>query len=209
MPKRKESSLSVESEYNGALTREQFLFYEMRTTAKLLSEGKSDKEVVDEIIKDNLFQYPTEKSIKLIANGCIKRLRALNDDELIKAIAEQPSDVAKQVCLYAMMKRNRLVWEFMISVIGQKYASRDLTLKRSDLNAFFMQLQEQDDNVATWSENTIKKIISVLIKVLVENEYLDNNKSEKLNPIWLNSILENGIRNNGDQVALPAFNCFS
>lgn len=209
MPKRKESSLSVESEYNGALTREQFLFYEMRTTAKLLSEGKSDKEVVDEIIKDNLFQYPTEKSIKLIANGCIKRLRALNDDELIKAIAEQPSDVAKQVCLYAMMKRNRLVWEFMISVIGQKYASRDLTLKRSDLNAFFMQLQEQDDNVATWSENTIKKIISVLIKVLVENEYLDNNKSEKLNPVWLNSILENGIRNNGDQVALPAFNCFS
>ena len=209
MPKRKESSLSVESEYNGALTREQFLFYEMRTTAKLLSEGKSDKEVVDEIIKDNLFQYPTEKSIKLIANGCIKRLRALNDDELIKAIAEQPSDVAKQVCLYAMMKRNRLVWEFMISVIGQKYASRDLTLKRSDLNAFFMQLQEQDDNVATWSESTIKKIISVLIKVLVENEYLDNNKSEKLNPVWLNSVLENGIRNNGDQVALPAFNCFS
>lgn len=209
MPKRKESSLSVESEYNGALTREQFLFYEMRTTAKLLSEGKSDKEVVNEIINDNLFQYPTEKSIKLIANGCIKRLRALNDDELIKAIAEQPSDVSKQVCLYAMMRRNRLVWEFMISVIGQKYASRDLTLKRSDLNAFFMQLQEQDDNVATWSESTIKKIISVLIKVLVENEYLDNNKSEKLNPVWLNSILENGIRNNGDQVALPAFNCFS
>ncbi len=209
MPKRKESSLSVESDYNGALTREQFLFYEMRTTAKLLVEGKIDKEVVDEIIKDNLFQYPTEKSIKLIANGCIKRLQALNDNELIKAIAEQPSDVAKQVCLYAMMKRNRLVWEFMISVIGQKYASRDLTLKRSDLNAFFMQLQEQDDNVATWSESTIKKIISVLIKVLVENEYLDNNRSEKLNPVWLNSILENGIRNNGDQVALPAFNCFS
>ncbi len=209
MPKRKESSLSVESEYNGALTREQFLFYEMRTTAKLLVEGKNNKEVIDEIIKDNLFQYPTEKSIKLIANGCIKRLQALNDNELIKAIAEQPSDVAKQVCLYAMMKRNRLVWEFMISVIGQKYASRDLTLKRSDLNAFFMQLQEQDDNVATWSESTIKKIISVLIKVLVENEYLDNNRSEKLNPVWLNSILENGIRNNGDQVALPAFNCFS
>ena len=209
MPKRKESSLSVESEYNGALTREQFLFYEMRTTAKLLVEGKNNKEVIDEIIKDNLFQYPTEKSIKLIANGCIKRLQALNDNELIKAIAEQPSDVAKQVCLYAMMKRNRLVWEFMISVIGQKYASRDLTLKRSDLNTFFMQLQEQDDNVATWSESTIKKIISVLIKVLVENEYLDNNRSEKLNPVWLNSILENGIRNNGDQVALPAFNCFS
>ena len=97
----------------------------------------------------------------------------------------------------------------MISVIGQKYATKDLSFRRADLNAFFIQLQEQDDNVASWSDTTIKKIKSVLVKVLVENEYLDDNKSEILNPVWLNSILENGIRDNGDQVALPAFNCFT
>ncbi|MDO4518333.1 MAG: DUF1819 domain-containing protein, partial [Bacillota bacterium] len=36
-----------------------------------------------------------------------------------------------------------------------------------------------------------------------------NTKSTKLNPVWLHPILENAIRGNGDDIALPAFNCFS
>ena len=42
---------------SGQITREQFLFYEMRTTAKLLSSGLSDKEIIEKIIQENLFQY--------------------------------------------------------------------------------------------------------------------------------------------------------
>lgn len=56
--------LKDNSPYNGSLTREQFLFYEMRTTAKLLSEGLSDEEALERIVAENLFQFPTEKSIK-------------------------------------------------------------------------------------------------------------------------------------------------
>ena len=37
------SALQAASPYNAAITREQFLFYEMRTTAKLLDEGLSDE----------------------------------------------------------------------------------------------------------------------------------------------------------------------
>ena len=53
----------------GSLTREQFLFFEMRTTAKLMTEGLSDEEIHQRIYEDNLFQFPTEKSIKLITSG--------------------------------------------------------------------------------------------------------------------------------------------
>lgn len=49
--------------YIASLTREPFLFYEMRSTAKLMSEGLSDEAIVTEIVEQNLFQYPTEKSI--------------------------------------------------------------------------------------------------------------------------------------------------
>ena len=52
------------SPYNAAITREQFLFYEVRTTAKMVCEGLSNDEIVDRIVKENLFQYPTEKSVK-------------------------------------------------------------------------------------------------------------------------------------------------
>lgn len=195
--------------YIASLTREPFLFFEMRTTAKLLVESLSEKEVIDQIFKDNLFQYPTEKSIKRMAGVCVKRLKAMNDDTLITAIATQPTDVAKQICLYALMKQSRLVWEFMLTVVGEKYRLRDTSFGKIDLNSFFMRLQEQDDAVASWSDSTIKKLKQIIARVLVENEYLDNIRSEHLNPVWLHPILENAIRSNHDDIILPAFNCFS
>lgn len=194
--------------YKSSITREQFLFFEMRITAKLLSKGLSDKEVVEIIVKDNLFQYPTEKTIKKMASSCIRRLRAMDEFSLVEAIASQPVDVSKQICLYAMIKQSKLMWDFMVTVIGEKYRLRDMTFSKLDLNVFFMRLQEQDNTVSAWSESTINKIKQVIKKVLVENEYLDNNKSEHLNPVFLNPILENVIVNKGENILLPAFNCF-
>lgn len=95
----KAKTVSVNSKYNGGLTREQFLFYEMRTTAKLLNDGYSEPEAVEKIINENLFQYPTEKEIKKLARACVSRLKSMQDDTLITAIATQPSEVAKQICL--------------------------------------------------------------------------------------------------------------
>ena len=57
--------------YIASLTREPFLFYEMRSTAKLMAEGNSDDAIVKEIVEQNLFQYPTEKSITRMAKACI------------------------------------------------------------------------------------------------------------------------------------------
>lgn len=195
--------------YIASLTREPFLFYEMRTTAKLLSSGLSEEDVVAQITQENLFQYPTEKSVARMAKACLKRLAAMDDMDLVRAIAEQPTDVAKQICLYAMMKQSRLMWEFMLTVIGEKYRLRDSSFGRIDLNTYFMRLQEQDDAVAAWSEGTITKLKQVLAKVLVENEYLDDVRADHLNPVYLHPILENAIRSHGDLMVLPAFNCFS
>lgn len=156
---------AFESPYKGSaqITREQFLFYEMRTTARLLSEGLSEKETEERIISDNLFQYPIEKSIRQMARTCIARLKCMEDNDLIKAIAEQSSETAKQICMYAMMKQYRLIWDFMITVIGEKFRLQDFSFGLKDVNVFFMQLQEQDEYVAGWSESTIKKV-SVLSK---------------------------------------------
>ncbi len=203
-------SAITESPYKGSgqLTRQQFLFYEMRTTAKLMDSGLTDEEIVEQILSENLYQYPTEKTIKQIARGCVQRLHALEDLTLVSAIANQNTDTAKQICMYAMMKQYRLVWDFMITVIGAKYREQDFSYGRIDLNVFFMRIQEQDDEVATWSDSTVDKIKQVLNKVLVENEYIDGPRASKLNPVMICSEVENAIRANGDEVALPAFNCF-
>ena len=207
MQKKAENALHVMSPYNAAITREQFLFYEMRTTAKMVCEGLEREEIIDRIVKENLFQYPTEKSVRKMAQACLRRLEALDDETLTEAIATQPSDVAKQVCLYAMMKQYRLVWDFMITVIGSKYQLMDTSFGKIDLNTFFMRLQEQDDDVASWSDSTIKKLKQVLLKTLVDNEYVDSTKADKLNPVLISPLLENAIREENKTEALPAFNC--
>ena len=189
------SVLRNASPYSAAITREQFLFYETRTTAKLLMERLKKEDVADRVVRENLFQYPTEK--------------ALEDESLVSAIANEPSDIAKQICLYAMMREYRLVWDFMLTVVGEKYRKLDSSFGRADLNIFFMRLAEQDDWVATWSDSTVTKIRQILTKILVENEYLDDIKAERLNPVLINPILENAIRAAGQEIALPAFNCLT
>lgn len=194
MERNNKAALQAASPYNAAITREQFLFYEVRTTAKLIHEGCNHEEVVERIVSDNLFQYPTEKSVRKMALSCLRRLDALEDNSLVEAIATQPSDVAKQICLYAMMKQYRLIWDFMITVIGEKYRLSDTTFGKIDLNSYFLRLQEQDDRVATWSDSTVTKLKQVIAKMLVENEYIDSIKATKLNPVWLHPVLENAIR---------------
>ena len=209
MLKKSKTALQASSPYNAAITREQFLFYEVRTTAKLVCEGLSDKEIVNRIVKENLFQYPTEKSVRCVAQGCLRRLNALDDNYLVEAIATSPSDVAKQICLYAMMRQYRLVWVFMLTVVGTKYRLLDTSFGKIDLNTFFIRLQEQDDWVATWTDSTITKLKQVLHNILIENEYLDSKYSNHLNPVLISPLLENAIRAAGQELALPAFNCFN
>ena len=209
MPEKTDRALKAASPYSAVITREQFLFYEMRTTAKLVLEGLGKEDIIARVLEDNLFQYPTEKSVRRMVQTCLRRLDSMEDGSLVSAIANEPSDVAKQVCLYAMMRQYRLVWDFMLTVVGEKYRKLDSSFSKVDVNGFFLRLQEQDDWVATWSDSTIAKVRQVIVKTLVENEYLDSPKAERLNPVLISPLLENAIRAAGQEIALPAFNCLN
>ena len=194
--------------YNGALTAEQFLFYEIRIVAKPYLDGKSIDEIIEYIKRDNLFQYPTEREVSRLTRSCHKRLVALDNEKLVYELANAPAEVAKQINLYAMMRYNRLVREFMEGLIGEKYRQHDFSYTKKDINVFFSRLREQNDDIAAWSEQTIAKLKQVLTKCLIETEMLDSFRDHNLNPIFISAELESGIRENNDLTALSAFNCF-
>jgi Txe/YoeB family toxin of Txe-Axe toxin-antitoxin module len=200
--------MDISMPYNGTLTAEQFLFYEMRIVSKQYLEKKSIEEIIACIRRDNLFQYPTERMIIRMARACYKRLVALDNEKLVYEVANAPVEVAKQINLYAMMRYNRLVREFMEGLVGEKYRQQDYSYTKKDINIFFSRLQEQNDDVAAWSEQTIKKLKQVLTKCLIETGMLDSVRDTTLNPILISEELETGIRENNDLTALAAFNCF-
>lgn len=190
------------------LTREQFLFSEMRIAARLMTQGLSDKEIVQEIEEDNLYQYPTNKMIRNITSVCLKRLHTLDSVKLVDLIANGSSDSAKQTCLYAMIKYYCIVYDFMVGVIGEKYRLKDMSYSRMDVNVLFTRLQEQNEAVAKWSESTILKNKQVLTKLLVENEYLDSTRSTTLNLVLIDLELKEVLKERNEKAILSAFNCF-
>jgi len=197
------------NEYSGSLTREQFLFYETRVVARLIDQGKTRESILQQVQAENLFQFPTERMISSICNTCIRRLANLDSSELVQIMSTGAQEEAKLVNLYAMMRDNRIVWDFMTSVIGEKYRTRDEELAQSDINLFFLHLQEQNDQVAAWSDSTVKKIKQILRRSLAECGYLTSAKSTRLVPVFPCQELIEAIRQNGDFDALAAFNTFS
>ena len=195
-------------EYRGSLTREQFLFYETRIVAQKILEGKEEKEIYDEIVNDNLFQFPTEKNIRSIARGCYKRLTETGNKKLISLIAQGPSEIAKQAALYSLMMYNAIVYDFMVEVIGEKYKTHDDTFDRSLITRFCSQLREKNETASSWSDATIKKIRSVLLRCLVEAGYLNNAYSKELNTVYLYEEVLECVKENGDEDVFPAFNYF-
>jgi len=200
--------VDMSAQYNGGLTAEQFLFYEIRIVSRFYAQGEPIDKIIELVKKDNLFQYPTERQVSRLARACYKRLVALDNTNLAREIASAPAEIAKQINLYAMMRYNRLMREFMISLVGEKYRSRDYSFTRKDINIFFSRLQEQNDDIAEWSDKTVNKLKQVLTRCLVEAGMLDSIRDNTLNPIFISEELENGIRENNDFEALAAFNCF-
>lgn len=191
--------------YSTALTREQFLFRETRIVAQLMDEGLTDDAIYQKIMAENLFQLPTEKSMRSLIRPCVRRLRGLEDEAAVHMIAKEPLSTARQLCLYAMMRDSRLVAEFMVTVIGEKYRQHDTNFSRADIRIFFLHLVEQNDQASTWTEATIKKLSSVLMSILVQNGYLANPRAKELQPVILQSPVRDAIKRHHDEWMLPAF----
>lgn len=193
--------------YSGSLTREQFMFQEMRITARLKREGFSDTEITSHVAEENLFQYPTEREVHSKCRACLRRIDCLSEMPVILgALAEGAIMEAKQACLIAMMCQNRLVADFMVEVIGSKYRNLDMTITRKDMNVFFQQLAQREETVAVWTENTVSKLKSVLRNCLKEAEYISDIRSETLLPVMISDEFADELKRNGYRGFLPAFN---
>ena len=215
------NSQTQRTQRGGALTREQFLFNETRTIARLRLQGASDEEIVERVVSENLLQYPTERMTGNITRVCLMRFDLLPSESLLDAtggsdldptgllalIADGAPEAAKQANLYLMMRAYDLSASFMVDVVGRKYSDFDYSLTALDMNAFITDFQMRHEDAASWSDATVGKLKQVLRKCLVETGQLASARSDELVPIMIDPQVESAMRANGDVAMLPAFNC--
>ncbi len=193
----------TEIKYSAALTGEPFLFYESRQVARLKLSGRNRQQIREEIKSQNLFQYATEKSLAKRINAVQKRVDTL-DKTLLRFLAEKPSATAKIINLYAIMNTNKLMLDFMIEVIGEKFEQNYLILEKRDLNEFFASKREQHENVARWSDETVAKLKRVLPRIIFEAGILADRNTGILQRLTLDKDVEEYFRDHGEIEFLKA-----
>lgn len=193
----------TEIKYSAALTGEPFLFYESRQVARLKLSGRNRQQIREEIESQNLFQYATEKSLAKRINAVQKRVDTL-DKTLLRFLAEKPSATAKIINLYAIMNTNKLMLDFMIEVIGEKFEQGNLILEKKELNEFFAAKREQQENVARWSDETVAKLKRVLPRIIFEAGILVDRNTGTLQRLTLDKDVEKYFRDHGEIEFLKA-----
>ena len=141
------------------------MFLEMKKTAILLSEGKNAEEILTLSIEDNIYQLDKEKRRRSMPLKMTKRLAALKMP-LIKALADGTVDEGKLISFLAMMKAERLVFEYMLDVYADKSDNDEIS--DLDFMQFADRLSANNETVAKWKQDTLKDINSKLKNILCD-----------------------------------------
>lgn len=185
-------------EYSGKLTGESFLLFELKIVAALKKEGNSDKEIRKMVLEENLFQYKFKSSINRRLTPLIQRVNLL-DDKLIDKLIEDPLGDGIIINLYAIMKNDRLFFEFMNEVMKDKLTTNNGILEKIDVNIFFERKVEQNEEIAAWSEATLNKIKQVIKKILSEAKVIEDLKTGELHKIIMSNWLKEHLIELGEE----------
>jgi hypothetical protein len=191
-------------EYRSTIKSMAYLYIETKKAASLIKQGFKEFEIKDMSVKDNIFQMKSEARKKEVASMVLKRLKSL-DDFLISKLASGDLETSKQIVVYAIMKTDRLFFEFMNEVYRDKNILKEKYITDSDFNVYFQKKCEQSDTVAAWKEYTFYKLKQVFIRILFEAGFIKNQKGDKeINMPIIGYDLVQHLKEIGDDIYLKA-----
>ena len=133
------------------------MFSEMKRTAMLLSEGKTSDEIVRLSMENNIYQLDKEKRRRDVPLRMIKRLSVIGKP-LVEALAKGCDNDAKLIAFFALMKADRLLFEYMYEVYADKFSAGLDEITDKDFFDFIERKALSSETVAMWSTNNLKDI---------------------------------------------------
>ena len=195
--------MSTELEYSSTLTGASFLFYEFKQVISLRMQGCDEQEIRRRVLSENLFQYQISASLKRSLPSVLRRVSVL-DERLRQMVLEQSLESGKTINLYAIMKTDRLFFEFMNEVVREKLDTNNYLLEKKELNLYFTSKAEQDARVAGWTEQTVTKLKNVIQRILLESGILKDKRTGELSRILMDDQLKQHLIHIGDIACVRA-----
>lgn len=181
------------NDYSAGAVKFSFWFMEFKKVVNLLNKGMTFPEIEELNKTDNIFGAPTEARAKTIYGKIKKRIEAL-DPSFVPIFVDSDASTQKMFCLAATLADDTLFFDFVYEIVREKMIIGNNELSDSDISIFFKDKQNQDEKVAGFYDNTLKRLGLSYKTMLFEAGMLDDNQFSSTRKI-LKPILDPMIRN--------------
>lgn len=189
----------IEEKYSAGLISQSFWFVEMKKVVKLIYEGKSNEEIKELCIGENLFGAANEYRAKRIYGYIWSRVKKM-DKPLIELFMTSDLSTQKIINLIAILRTDRLFFEFMFEVYREKNILGAMVLEDADVNIFFNAKEVQSEDIAKWTDGTKRRLRSLYFNYLIDaNLLLVEQKHKTITTPILDIALERYLESCGDE----------
>ena len=190
--------------YSAGLMSQSCWFIEFKKIVSLIAMGKTDDEIKAECLANNLLGAPNEYRARRMYGYLINRSRML-DEEMIQMFMDGNLETQKQINLIAILRGDRLFFEFMYEVYREKALLGQKELEDSDINVFFRNKDNQSDTVEQWNEGTKKRLKSSYLTCMADAGLIRvEKKTRYITPPIVDDRLAAYLEQCGDRALLIA-----
>ena len=194
----------VEKAYSAGLVSQSFWFVEMKKVIKLIDSGKNEEDIKKICIDENLFGAAKEYRAKRIYGYIWNRAKRL-DKTLIDLFCTSDLATQKVINLIAILRSDRLFFEFMFEVYREKKILGVPVMEDIDVNVFFKNKEIQSEDIAAWTDNTKRRLRSIYFNYLIDANLLTVvDKKKMITPPILDIALERYLETCGDNSIIKA-----
>jgi excisionase family DNA binding protein len=190
--------------YSMSFTTGSLFHRESVKLAELYLDLSDWNSVRNKVIADNLLQTRTLNTLKRVCREVISRLKTLSSGEL-EFLIEGSHQEQAYLLWVAVCRRYRLIADFAVEVLRERYITLKNDLSHEDFDSFFNRKSEWHSELDEISPATRSKLRQVLFKILRETDLLTVNNminGAMLSPRLLDVILRVSRR---DVLYFPVF----
>lgn len=190
--------------YSSGLVSESFWFIECKKIIKLKYDGRSWDEIKAICLEENLLGISKDYRAKRIFGYLKNRISTL-DEKIMLHFLEGDLATQKIIILIAVAKQNRLFYEFLYEVYRDKVILGSHELNDSDINIFFKNKQDQNEDIASWTDTTLKRLRSTYMNFMVDAGLLTvSGKKKEPTPPVIDITLEQYFNDKGEMQLIKA-----
>lgn len=154
---KEERTRILELPYSSGLVSQSCWFVEFKKIIQLIAAGKSEEEIRNECLENNLLGAVKEYRAARVYGYLIARAKML-DAAGVKLFMCSDLATQKLMNLVAILRRDRLFFEFVYEVYREKVILGQMELEDKDFSIFFRNKGEQSEVVEAWNDSTKKKL---------------------------------------------------